>query len=154
MIPRALVFARRGDSVLLLKGAANKRLWPNIYNGIGGHVEQGEDPLSAARREFLEETGLPLLEPWLCAIITIDTQQPTGIGMYVFLGQAGEGQFKNSDEGQLQWVSLDTLASYPLVEDLPLLLPRLLAMKKGDQPLFAHYSYNQQDELQIQFIQQ
>jgi 8-oxo-dGTP diphosphatase len=151
LIPRALVFARRGDRLLLIKGAPDKRLWPNLFNGIGGHVEKGEDPLSAARREFLEETGLSLVDPWLCAIITIDTHENTGIGMYVFRGQAGDGELKACTEGKLEWLPINMLDAYPLVEDLPLLLPRLLGLKKGDQPLFAQYSYDDQDQLQIRF---
>ena len=45
IIPRTLIFVTRGEQVLLLKGAVHKRLWANQYNGIGGHVEQGEDAL-------------------------------------------------------------------------------------------------------------
>jgi len=51
IIPRTAIFLRRGDLVLLLKGAPTKRLWANKYNGLGGHVESGEDLLSAAKRE-------------------------------------------------------------------------------------------------------
>ena len=58
LIPRVLIFLTRGDSVLLIEGAATKRLWAGKYNGIGGHVEQGESALEAAKRELLEETGL------------------------------------------------------------------------------------------------
>lgn len=50
LIPRMLIFLRRGESVLLLKGAPTKRLWAGKYNGVGGHVERGEDILSAARK--------------------------------------------------------------------------------------------------------
>src|ERR671932_2701824 len=74
VVPRVLVFVRRGDSVLLLRGAADKRIWPGLLNGIGGHVEADEDPLSAARREVREECGLevPASALRLAAVISID----------------------------------------------------------------------------------
>jgi 8-oxo-dGTP diphosphatase len=153
IIPRALVFATRGDSVLLIKGAADKKIWPNLYNGVGGHIEMGEDPLSTAKREFHEETGLVLLNPWLCAVVTIDTQQPVGIGMYVFRGNAGDGQFKASHEGTLEWVPRGRLDTLQLVEDLPVLLPRVLDMQAGDQVLSAQYSYDAAGKLLIRFAQ-
>ena len=51
IIPRTLIFIRSEDSFLFIKGAADKRLWANKYNGIGGHLERGEDIQSAAERE-------------------------------------------------------------------------------------------------------
>jgi len=69
VIPRTAIFLRRGDLVLLLKGAPTKRLWANKYNGLGGHLERGEDVLSAAKREcerltqillFVKSTLIPL----------------------------------------------------------------------------------------------
>ena len=58
IIPRTLIFLICGKNVLLLKGALNKRLWAGLYNGVGGHIERGEDILTAAQRELQEETGL------------------------------------------------------------------------------------------------
>ena len=55
LIPRTMIFLRRGNSYLLLKGAPTKRLWAGKYNGLGGHVEMGEDVLSSAKRELQEE---------------------------------------------------------------------------------------------------
>jgi 8-oxo-dGTP diphosphatase len=150
-IPRALIFATRGGSVLLLKGAPTKRIWPNLYNGVGGHIEPGESALEGAHREFLEETGLPLLSPWLAAAITINTGANPGIVMFVFRGEAGEGEFKPSQEGSLEWVPANRIHSLPLVEDLPILLPKVLDLSPGDQPLLAHYYYNQDQKLKIRF---
>ena len=71
IIPRVAIFLRRGDSYLLLKGAPTKRLWANQYNGLGGHVERGEDVLSAAKRELKEETELTA-ELWLCGTLIVE----------------------------------------------------------------------------------
>ena len=149
IIPRVLVFATHRDSILLLKGSPQKRLWANLYNGIGGHVEKGEDVLSAARREFCEETTQELIGLWLCAIITIDTEENIGIGMYVFRGEVSSIESKSSSEGPLEWIPVEKIKSLPLVEDLPILVSKILAMKKTDPPLFLHYYYNKNNDLII-----
>jgi 8-oxo-dGTP diphosphatase len=38
-----------------------------------------------------------------------------------------------------------------LVEDLPVLLPYVLAMGANEPPFFAHYRYDEQDALVIDF---
>ncbi|KAA3647975.1 MAG: 8-oxo-dGTP diphosphatase [Chloroflexi bacterium] len=151
VIPRALIFLTRGDKVLLLKGAPTKRVWPNKYNGVGGHIERDEDILNAARREVQEETGLTCENLWLCAVVNIDTGQDLGISMHVFLGESLEGEPRSSDEGTLEWINKDTIQELDLVEDIPHLLPRVLAMQSGDAPLWAHYSYDKNDELVIRW---
>ena len=75
LIPRVLIFLTRGDTVLLLKGAPTKRLWANQYNGIGGHVERGEDVLSAARRELMEEVAIDDVKDAPVAVISDDSTE-------------------------------------------------------------------------------
>ncbi|MBL8118637.1 MAG: NUDIX domain-containing protein, partial [Anaerolineae bacterium] len=76
-IPRTLCFVMNGSDVLLMKRSPHKKIFPNRYNGVGGHIERNEDPLSSARREILEETGLEVHDLQLRAVYNIDANQET-----------------------------------------------------------------------------
>jgi len=151
VIPRTLVFITRGEQVLLLRGSAQKRIWANKYNGIGGHVERDEDVYAAALREIHEETGLEVENLRLAGLINIDGDQPTGIMLFVFTATSRSGEPIPTEEGTPEWIARDQLAQIDLVEDLPTILPRALDLPPNAPPFFAHYRYDGQERLLIRF---
>jgi 8-oxo-dGTP diphosphatase len=159
VIPRTAIFLRRGDSYLLLKGAPTKRLWANQYNGLGGHLERGEDVLTAAKRELLEETGLTA-ELWLCGTLIVDVVDVVntgaanaGICLYFFSGECpqGQGEPQPSQEGLAEWIPFERIRELPVVEDLPVLLAKIHAMRRGDPPFHARSYYDENEKLIVEF---
>ena len=149
LIPRSLIFITWRTKLLLIKGDEDKRLWAGQYNGIGGHIEQGEDIHSAAQRELLEETGITASKLWLCGINLINTKINPGVCLFIFKGETEKNDLIRSNEGTLRWFNLSDLGDLPLVSDLPVLLPKILSTKKGDPIFIAYSEYNKADELII-----
>ena len=136
VVPRTLIFLTRGDQVLLLRGAPDKKLWANRYNGLGGHIEAGEDPWHAALREVQEEAGITPSRLELKGIIHVTRPEPPGVMLFVFTGAAPDDTPIASEEGQVEWVALEALATLPVVEDLPVLLAQVLSAQTA---VFGRY---------------
>jgi 8-oxo-dGTP diphosphatase len=146
-IPRTLCFITHGDDILLIKRGPHRRIYPGRYNGVGGHIERGEDPFTGAIREMQEETGLDITNVRFCGTIHVDTGESNGIMVFVFSAEATSREFTDTDEGTLEWIPRDEVYDLPLVEDLPVLIP--LIFENSDPaalPFFAHSSYDENDE--------
>ena len=151
VIPRVLCFLRHGEDVLLIKGAPDKRLWANLYNGLGGHVEREEDPYQAALREIEEEAGLEVSDLRLGGILHVSLSEGPGVLVFLFSGEAPHRELRPSPEGQLEWVPRERIDGLPVVADLPVLLPRLLDAPPGTAPFFARSYYDGAGRLKVEF---
>ncbi len=147
LVPRTLTFLFQADQVLLLK--VKRGGWAGLYNGIGGHLEQGEDPLTAADRELAEETGLSSVNQRLAGVVTVDTGTTPGIGLFVFVGEADPAAVFSGPAGTLEWVPLAEIERLPHVHDLPFLLAHAVSSQEDGRVFFAAYRYSADGELVI-----
>lgn len=142
VVPRTLILIIDGERVLLQQGAPTKKIWAGYFNGLGGHIERGEDVLSAARRELMEEAGLKCIDLHLCGTITIDVEEHNGILLFVMTGNEIRGTLDESEEGSLHWVKINDLSGLKIVEDIPEIITRIITSTKEDPIFHAHYAYD------------
>ncbi len=138
MINTTLCYITRGNDVLMLHRVKKQNdLNKDKWIGVGGKFEGEESPDECLLREAKEETGLTLTS-WKCrGVVTFLTNEDyDGEFMYLFTCDGFEGQLKQCDEGDLQWVSRDFLDNLPkwegdgiflklLWEDAPFFLLKL-----------------------------
>jgi 8-oxo-dGTP diphosphatase len=106
------------------------------YLSLGGHVDPGEDVLTCARREVHEESGLTTdgavdrvrnrRRDYLCFVFRADSSTGTPHG--------------GNEEGTLEWVPVDNLASRPMWESDHLWLP--MVFDDVAQPFFGVMPYD------------
>lgn len=149
-IPRTLVFIKDKDKYLFIQKKNRDSFGFNKLNGVGGHIEKGEEPYEAARREITEETGLHVNNLELAAILFIDINQNPGIQVFVFKSDHFQGNIKQSDEGELQWISVKEIKKNDkFVWDAAKLIEICEKHTIGSHPKIIKYVYNDSGKLRI-----
>ena len=110
-----------------------------FWNGVGGRIEPDESPLEACLREVYEETGYQLCDARYAGILTWDGFEIPSGGLHIFIAAAPDGAPTASEEGMLEWKTLDwILSSGQAVDNIPLFLPEAL---NDGLPQHYHFSY-------------
>ena len=145
MINSTLCYVTRGDEVLMLHRVKKENdLNKDKWIGIGGKFEDQESPDECLLREAMEETGLRLTS-WRCrGVVTFLSDCWEGEYMYLFTADGFEGELKECDEGDLQWVPRAFLDELPKWEGDKIFLKLLWE----DAPFFLLTLRYQGDTLQ------
>lgn len=133
-----LCFITHGNDVLLLQHPSDGDRFRGLWNGIGGHVERGEDLSAAARRELREEAGLEVDALSLRGVVHETGLLGHAHLLFVFVGRARTREFSSPEGLELRWQPIERLGELPLVEDVAALLPRALSAR---EPFTATESY-------------
>jgi 8-oxo-dGTP diphosphatase len=96
------------------------------YLSLGGHVERDEDVLTGARREVYEESGLTATDLTLRGTVMWTGFGPKRLDIlcFIFRADAFSGTAHGgNEEGTLEWVPIDDLATREMWDSDHLWLP-------------------------------
>lgn len=121
-----LCYLKHENRVLMLY-RNKKKNDPNAgkWIGVGGKIEESETPLEACQREFLEETGLELIDPVLRGIVLFISDCYENEMMFLYTATSFKGIMKETDEGELAWIEENKIESLPMWEGDPIFLNEL-----------------------------
>lgn len=138
----AVTYLIEDDKVLLLYKEVR-----GYHVAPGGKIEENETIITAAKREFLEETGLEI-EPNLASISTITTKDKADITqsiytMFTFFATSHQGTLlKETREGKNAWHFFSEISHLPMFAGDKILLERCLAkMNDNIEQVTIDYAY-------------
>ena len=118
--------------VLLQERDEHPVIDPGCWGFVGGHVDRGEDPDSAAYRELLEETGLRLEPPALrlwqeVSIYHAAYESFDDVFVYAAATTATDADVVLGEGRQIVFVDPATVDGLPLTASATRILPEFLA---------------------------
>jgi 8-oxo-dGTP diphosphatase len=85
MYAYTLAFIQKEDHILMIN--REKKPWKGCWNGLGGKLKVGEDPVNSVIRELFEETSYQITSEQVkdCGYLTWNTFDANGQGLYLYL---------------------------------------------------------------------
>lgn len=117
--------------LMLFRNKKKEDINKGKYIGIGGHIEPYETKEEALIREVKEETGLTLLSYQYRGKILFQSDEFVEI-MHLFTSSEFIGELIDCDEGELHWINIKDILSYPHWEGDEYFLKKLI----NNEPYF------------------
>ena len=127
----------------------------NLWNGIGGKIEDGEDLETSLAREVMEEAGLDInhaKELFYAGVVSWAGEHEGSMkkrGMHAYIVELPDDVIvekvgMDTDEGRLEWKHVDWVldkSNVAVVPNIPLFLPEMLK-KSGPKEYACVYENN------------
>ena len=112
-----LMFVRRNRTVLLNRHREGSR-FSGYWNGVGGHLETGEDIHQAACREVAEEAGIEVRNSRLRLVLHESDCHGEGNLVFWFVADWSSGTLHPEPGAELRWVPLEKVSELKLLPDV------------------------------------
>jgi 8-oxo-dGTP diphosphatase len=118
------VFLNNGyGQYLMLKRSKSKEIAPELWTGLGGHIESNEytDPYKACIREIFEESGIEendIFNLKLRYIMISRKNQEEIRQHYVFFGTTAKMEVESNSEGRLHWIPAENILDLEMPQTL------------------------------------
>ena len=125
-------FIRDNEKVLLLKRSNKVKTMKGLWAGISGIIEKNEKPLSRAKIEIFEETGISedritLIKEAEEMKVSSPQYENHEWKIFPFLFETKKPQIKlNWENSEYVWINVDELSNYKTVPSLDKVLFNLL----------------------------
>jgi 8-oxo-dGTP diphosphatase len=134
MRQETLLFVLDKKAGKILLAMKKVRFGAGKYNGMGGHIEEGETPIAAAVREMFEESGIVVRQEEAVAMgqlhFSFEGKPDWERVVHVFVAEKWEGEPHESDEMAPEWFSVNSIPYEHMWIDDQYWLPRVLEGKK------------------------
>jgi 8-oxo-dGTP diphosphatase len=102
-------FLKNDGRYLLIKRSPERKIAPNVWSCIGGHMEAYElnDPIKTCLREIKEETGITEEHIYNLQLRYIIIRRYKNVirQNYIYFGETNKKEFIDTKEGTLHWIS-------------------------------------------------